>query len=341
LAFALQKRLGLKVGILDADLYGPSLPSMVPEEVAEKVYGSQTGGIIPLVYQGVPLMSMGFLRPGEHAAVRGPMVSAMVQQMLTTTEWGELDFLLIDMPPGTGDIHLTVAQQAEIDAAIVVTTPQQLSLIDVEKGIRMFDQVKIPTLAIVENMSFFVCDGCGKRHEIFQRGSGEKLAAQFGIERYFRFPMDPAMSQAGMPFVLEPRGDASDSLAEFYRLAEETAAAVPQLRKIFRPVLRKEVGGSLLITSTENGDFAIPARSVLLECRSAKMRDEFTGERLFREEELPADITATKIASAGRYAVNIDWSNGHKSLFPFSLLTEIATSQGQVWHSATSAPPTR
>ncbi|CAJ1362116.1 unnamed protein product [Effrenium voratum] len=136
LAFTMQRHLGLKVGILDADIYGPSLPSMVPASVAEKVYASEAGGIIPLHFEGAPLMSMGFLRPADYAAVRGPMVSAMVGQMLTTTEWGELDVLLVDMPPGTGDIHLTVAQQARIDAAIVVTTPQQLSLIDVEKGIR-------------------------------------------------------------------------------------------------------------------------------------------------------------------------------------------------------------
>merc|ERR1719230_310778 len=110
---------------------------------------------------------MGFLKPGDYSAIRGPMVSAMVQQMLTATEWGELDYLLIDMPPGTGDIHLTVAQVAEVDAAIMVTTPQQLSLIDVDKGIRMFDKVGIPTAAIVENMSYFVCS-CGKRTEIFR-----------------------------------------------------------------------------------------------------------------------------------------------------------------------------
>jgi len=152
LAFSVQK-LGYKVGILDADLYGPSLPAMVPPEVGGAgPRGTKDGKIFPFIFHDAPLMSMGFLRPGDYSAIRGPMVSAMVQQMLTQTLWGDLDFLFIDLPPGTGDIHLTVSQQAEVDAAVVVTTPQQLSLLDVDKGIRMFDGVNIPTACIVENM---------------------------------------------------------------------------------------------------------------------------------------------------------------------------------------------
>ncbi|CAJ1377214.1 unnamed protein product [Effrenium voratum] len=333
LAFTMQRHLGLKVGILDADIYGPSLPSMVPASVAEKVYASEAGGIIPLHFEGAPLMSMGFLRPADYAAVRGPMVSAMVGQMLTTTEWGELDVLLVDMPPGTGDIHLTVAQQARIDAAIVVTTPQQLSLIDVEKGIRMFDKVKIPTVAIVENMSFFVCDGCSKRHEIFQRGSGEKLAKDFGIERFFRLPLNPALSSAGMPFVLAE--STGDIVAEFQRLAEGAQRAVQDM-KDEQPQLQMEVQGAVLVLQRAGEQpVALAAREVLLECRSAKMRDEMTGERLFRDQDIPKNVRATKVETAGRYAVYIEWSNKHHSLFPFDLLGEIF-GQGQIWHGADS-----
>lgn len=332
LAYTMQKYMGLKVGILDSDIYGPSLPTMVPASVAEKVYGSDRGGILPLYFQGVPLMSMGFLRPGEHAPIRGPMASAMVKQMLTTTEWGELDCLLIDLPPGTGDIHLTVAQEAALDAAIVITTPQQLSLVDVEKGIRMFDQVKIPTAAIVENMSFFVCDGCGKRHEIFQ-GSSEKLAKDFGIPRFFRFPLSPALSRTGLPFILE---DDSSSIAEmlrreYQRLAKEAQAAVQELKGAFRPSLRSEVAGALLILRSEEGEFAIAAGEVLLECRSAKMRDEMTGKRLFRDDEIPQNVTALELSSAGRYAMYIRWCNEHRSLFSFDHLKEIAAKKGQIW----------
>ncbi|CAE7239213.1 HCF101 [Symbiodinium sp. KB8] len=328
--------LGLKVGILDADIYGPSLPAMIPPDAIEKVYASESGGIIPLQYEGAPLMSAGFLRPGDFAAVRGPMASAMVQQMLTTTEWGDLDVLLIDMPPGTGDIHLTVAQQAKVDAAIVVTTPQVLSLVDVEKGIRMFDQVKIPTVAIVENMSFFVCNSCGAQHEVFQRGAGEKLAQDFGIQRVFRFPLDSALSRPGLPYVLAT--SESGSMDEFRRLASGAMAALEELRTRFQPGLRLEVNGALLILKTsENQEMAIPAREVLLECRSAKMRDEFTGKRLFREEDIPQNVVATKVSTAGRYAVNIDWSNSHKSLFSYDLLAQVAEASGQVWHAATAS----
>eukprot|EP00435_Cladocopium_sp_Y103_P027216 s471_g6.t1 len=277
LAYTMQKYMGLKVGILDTDIYGPSLPTMVPASVAEKVYGSDRGGILPLYFQGVPLMSMGFLRPGEHAPIRGPMASAMVKQMLTTTEWGELDFLLIDLPPGTGDIHLTVAQEAALDAAIVITTPQQLSLVDVEKGIR---------------------------------------------------------SLARLPFVLE---DDASSIAEmvrneYQRLAKEAQAAVHELEGAFRPSLRSEVAGALLILRSEEGEFAIAAREVLLECRSAKMRDEMTGKRLFREDEIPQNVTALEtwihhdlqeLSSAGRYAMYIRWSNEHRSLFSFDHLKEM------------------
>ncbi|CAE7197136.1 HCF101 [Symbiodinium sp. CCMP2456] len=389
--------LGLKVGILDADIYGPSLPAMIPPDAIEKVYASESGGIIPLQYEGAPLMSAGFLRPGDFAAVRGPMASAMVQQMLTTTEWGDLDVLLIDMPPGTGDIHLTVAQQAKVDAAIVVTTPQVLSLVDVEKGIRdlagwglsvwnlrllmlawqkssetlaqtpkaerMFDQassgqfhrcsllkpgykahleqyvhgqVKIPTVAIVENMSFFVCNSCGAQHEVFQRGAGEKLAQDFGIQRVFRFPLDSALSRPGLPYVLAT--SEGGSMDEFRRLAAGAMAALEELRTRFQPGLRLEVNGALLILKTsENQEMAIPAREVLLECRSAKMRDEFTGKRLFREEDIPQNVVATKVSTAGRYAVNIDWSNSHKSLFSYDLLAQVAEASGQVWHAATAS----
>jgi len=332
LAYTMQRYMGLKVGLLDADIYGPSLPSLLPTSVAEKVYGSEGGGILPLYFRGVPLMSMGFLRPGEHAPIRGPMASAMIKQMLTTTEWGELDLLLVDLPPGTGDIHLTVAQEAKIDAAVVITTPQQLSLVDVEKGIRMFDQVKIPTVAIVENMSFFVCDGCDKRHEIF-KGSSENLAKDFGIQRFFRFPLTPLMARAGMPFILEDDSSSIGSLVveEFQRLATEAETALKEIKGSFQPSLRAEVAGALLILRTEAGELAVPAREVLLECRSAKMRDELTGKRRFQEEEIPESVTATALKSAGRYAMYIQWSNDHRSLFSFEHLKEIAEKKGQVW----------
>merc|ERR1719487_379493 len=127
-------------------------------------------------------MSYGYLRPGDFAAVRGPILSGIAQQLLTRVGWRGLDWLVIDMPPGTGDIQLTLSQQVSVDAAVMVTTPQQLALVDVDKGIRMFDHVGIPTVAIVENMSFLDCSSCGSRQSIFGEGGGKRLAEQFGID---------------------------------------------------------------------------------------------------------------------------------------------------------------
>jgi len=269
-------------------------------------------------------MSMGFLRPGDYSAIRGPMVSAMVQQMLTQTLWDDLDFLFIDLPPGTGDIHLTVSQQAEIDAAVVVTTPQQLSLLDVDKGIRMFDGVNIPTACIVENMSYFACE-CGRRHDIFRRGAGEKLAERFGIHRYFRLPVDPAMGDIGEPFVLSEAVHRSEAVAStFMSLAHSTVKAVEELRQRRSvPEVVAECDGATLAVTLNGKTARVPARAVRLNCQSAKMVDEFTGAKLFKEEDIAADVRIIKIATAGRYAVSIDWSDAHSSLFSYTLLSRV------------------
>uniref|UniRef100_A0A0G4GS43 MIP18 family-like domain-containing protein n=1 Tax=Chromera velia CCMP2878 TaxID=1169474 RepID=A0A0G4GS43_9ALVE len=188
--------MGAKVGLCDADVYGPSLGYQVP--LREKVKGTPAGNMSPLEHKGVKLMSYGYLRPGDFAALRGPLASGMVKQMLTMTEWGDLDYLIVDMPPGTGDIHMTVAQSIKANAALMVTTPQQLSLVDVEKGVRVFNQLNIPTVGVIENMSYFVCDGCDKKHEIFQRGDTRIITDGYGIKHYFRLPLAPEFSRPVM-----------------------------------------------------------------------------------------------------------------------------------------------
>jgi len=314
--------MGAKCGILDADIYGPSLPHMVKPENT-KVVGTKAGGIIPLEYEGVKLMSMGFLRPNEAAAIRGPMVSAMVQQMLTQTQWGDLDYLIIDMPPGTGDIHLTIAQSAHVDAAVVVTTPQKLSLVDVEKGINMFNTVKIPTLALVENMSYFQCGHCGEKSEVFSQGAGEHLAKQFGLdELYFRVPIDPKLGNSDTPYVLQ---DNEDSVVwkELKSIAIGCVQALSVLKETrgLTPQVTTENGE--IIIRTKNKEKRLDDRFLRLECRSAIMRDEFTGEKIFDEKTIPEDVHAVKIEPCGAYAVRIDWSDGHHSLFPYKLLEEL------------------
>ena len=150
--------MGAKVGILDADVYGPSLPTMISPESPVLEMDKDTGTITPVEYEGVKVVSFGFAGQGS-AIMRGPMVSGLINQLLTTTDWGELDYLILDMPPGTGDIQLTLCQVVPITAAVVVTTPQKLAFIDVEKGVRMFAKLAVPCVSVVENMSYFEVDG--------------------------------------------------------------------------------------------------------------------------------------------------------------------------------------
>ncbi|CAN1781241.1 Fe-S cluster assembly factor HCF101, chloroplastic [Linum perenne] len=183
--------MGARVGIFDADVYGPSLPTMVSPENRLLEMNPEKRTIIPTEYLGVKLVSFGFAGQGR-AIMRGPMVSGVIDQLLTTTEWGELDYLIIDMPPGTGDIQLTLCQVVPLTAAVIVTTPQKLAFIDVAKGVRMFSKLKVPCVAVVENMCHF--DGDGKRFYPFGRGSGSEVVKQFGIPHLFDLPIRPSVS---------------------------------------------------------------------------------------------------------------------------------------------------
>ncbi len=187
---------GLRTGLLDADIYGPSIPLMMG--VHDKPQVSSTNRILPFLNHGVQMQSLGFFL-GENSPViwRGPMVMRAVQQLLQDTDWGELDVLVVDLPPGTGDVQLTLAQTVPLTGAILVTTPQDLALLDVKKGAEMFKQVDAPLLGIVENMSFFTCPDCGKETEIFRRGGGQKESERLGIPLIGRVPLDPEVCDAG------------------------------------------------------------------------------------------------------------------------------------------------
>lgn len=312
--------MGAKVGILDADIYGPSLPFMVKPEKTE-VFGTKDGGILPLEYCGVKLMSMGFLR-NVAATLRGPMVSAMAQQMLTQTKWGPLDYLIIDMPPGTGDIHLTISQSSHVDAAVVVTTPHKLSLVDVEKGIEMFNKVQIPTVAIVENMSYFACPHCNEKSDIFTRGAGQNLAEKFGLQdNYYRVPIDPKLSHSEEPYVLNTEETVAWKELKNMTMGTVRALGTLKMQRGKLPQVSSEDGQ--IVMRKADKEFRIDDRELRLECRSAVMRDEFTGEKIFDEKTIPMDVHAAKIEPCGAYAVRIDWSDGHHSIFPFAILDEL------------------
>ena len=189
------KQEGYSVGVMDADIYGPNIPMMIGVNQEPVKDGEK---ITPAEGQGVKVISMGFFVPEDTPVVwRGPMVHSAIQQFFRDVVWGELDYLLIDLPPGTGDVPLTLSQLVPLTGAITVTTPQEVALSDVRKGMTMFKKVNVPLLGIIENMSHFVCGHCGERTEIFSHGGGEQAAKKFDIPFLGRIPLDPAIREGG------------------------------------------------------------------------------------------------------------------------------------------------
>jgi ATP-binding protein involved in chromosome partitioning len=198
-------RMGASVGILDADVYGPSIPQMMghPEQPA----GTETGNkIVPAIHFGMRVISIGFFVERGGAVIwRGPMVHKLLQQFIEDVAWGELDYLIVDLPPGTGDAQLSLSQLLPVTGAVMVTTPQEVSIIDVEKALGMWKRVEVPVLGLIENMSGFVCPSCGHHEEIFLRGGGRKLAAREGIPFLGEIPLQVSISRGGdggMPVTL-------------------------------------------------------------------------------------------------------------------------------------------
>lgn len=193
---------GAKVGLLDADIYGPNIPMMLG---VHKPPEQKEGKILPAESHGVKLISMGFFVPEDTAIMwRGPMVHTAIQQFFRDVLWGELDYLLIDLPPGTGDAQLSISQVVSLSGVIAVTTPQEVALHDVRKGITMFQKVNVPILGIVENMSYYVCGRCGERADIFAHGGGARAAEKLGVPFLGAIPIDPAIRAGcdqGMPIV--------------------------------------------------------------------------------------------------------------------------------------------
>ncbi|HTI03261.1 MAG TPA: Mrp/NBP35 family ATP-binding protein [Acidisoma sp.] len=208
-------RSGLRVGLMDADIYGPSLPRMLGENRRPEVRGDR---LIPVQAWGVSTMSMGFLVEEDSAVIwRGPMIMGAVQQFLGQVEWGMLDILVVDLPPGTGDIQLTLSQRVKVTGAVVVSTPQDIALIDARRAVKMFEKVEIPVLGVIENMSYFCCPNCGHRSEIFGHGGARAEAAKLGQAFLGEIPLLPeirALSDAGTPVVAAaPESEAGRAFA--------------------------------------------------------------------------------------------------------------------------------
>jgi ATP-binding protein involved in chromosome partitioning len=224
LAVALAQ-LGHKVGLLDADIYGPSVPMMFGITEKPRVVGNR---IYPFVKHGVTLMSLGFILETDTPVIwRGPMVMRAIEQMLGDVEWGELDYMVLDLPPGTGDAQLTVTQRIPLAGAVIVTTPQKVALIDARKGLAMFRKVNVPVIGIVENMSTFVCPHCGETTDIFKKDGGRRTAELLETAFLGAIPLDPKIvlgGDAGMPIaVAEPQGPHAEA---FRHVAEAVVAEV-------------------------------------------------------------------------------------------------------------------
>jgi ATP-binding protein involved in chromosome partitioning len=223
-------RLGLKTGLLDADIYGPSLPRLMgitekPESDGKKLK--------PIEKYGLKTMSIGFLVEEDQAMIwRGPMVQSALSQMLSDVEWAPLDVLVLDMPPGTGDAQLTIAQRVPLKGAVIVSTPQDIALIDVKKGITMFQKTHVPILGVVENMSMFVCSGCGAEHDIFGHGGAKLTAEKLGAPFLGEIPLVPRIretSDAGTPISISAP-DSAEALA-FLEVAKKVKASLESASK--------------------------------------------------------------------------------------------------------------
>ncbi len=325
--------LGAKVGLMDADLYGPSIPTMLG------VSGGTGGGgerFIPPVAHGVKVVSMGFfLMPGDAILWRGPLLHKAVEQFLGQVDWGELDYLIVDLPPGTGDVQLSLCQMIPLTGAAVVSTPQDVALQVAEKAIVMFRKLNTAVLGLIENMSGFVCPKCGHREDIFGSGGARRYALMKGIPFLGEIPLDPeirATSDGGVPMVVS-RAD-SPSARAFMEAAQNLAAQV-SLRNAGgpageRPVpreIRQPSRGEIAILWSDGRETILDARRLRVECPCAACVDESTGRRVLDPARVPDDVWPTSIRPVGLYALGFDWSDGHSSgIYTHDLLRRLGDS---------------
>lgn len=358
LAFALQN-LGATVGIFDADFYGPSLPTMVkPDNDVVRFVGRQ---IAPLQRNGVRLMSFGYVNEGS-AIMRGPMITQLLDQFLSVTQWGSMDYLIIDMPPGTGDIQLTLTQRLNITAAVIVTTPQELSFADVVRGVEMFDSVNVPCVAAVENMAYYEVDkqsmlekeklkvefaaklqakGAFANGEadslaeelvqlvientpsepeqirIFGPGHKTRLSEQWGIEHTYSMPLMgqiAANGDSGTPFILEHPDSAQ---ARIYSELASTVVSEVAKTKYSKDSLRPEINYQEEEHKIKVDDGEITPADLRRGCRCAACVEEMSGRQILVASDVSEAIKPMKMYPTGQYALSVDWSDGHRSLYPY------------------------
>ena len=221
---------GHRVGLLDADIYGPSIPTMFGIPAEEKVKSGEDGKLIPIERYGIKLVSMGlFVGEGAPLIWRGPMLTKALTQFLGDVDWGELDYLVLDLPPGTGDVQMTITMQFALDGGVIVTTPQDVALADVERGVKMFQQAQVSVVGVIENMSFHVCPGCGDKAFLFGQGGGAKMAETYEVPFLGEVPLVRSVREGGdegRPIVVaEPDGEVARAIVS---VAERLALSVPK-----------------------------------------------------------------------------------------------------------------
>ena len=343
---------GLAVGVVDADVYGPSIPGMLGIATGEKPGMSPDGKVIPATAHGVKVMSMAMLSPDDAPAIlRGPMVTKYLQMFITQIHWGELDVLLLDLPPGTGDIQLTLAQSFPLSGAVVVSTPQDVSLKIARRGLRMMEQVKVPILGVIENMSGFTCPSCGTVTHIFHQGGGEAIAKDLGVAFLGKVPLDPAVVDCGddgTPLVkaapdspaaaayrriaetLSTEGDIAAGIATPFDWTVDTGEGKPENAPATQDgaadrLLSLDHDGAALILGWADGQSSrLAPRDLRIDCPCAKCRDEVSGKRLLDPGSVPLDIRLTRIWSVGNYALGMAFSDGHDTgIYTFKTLRKM------------------
>jgi ATP-binding protein involved in chromosome partitioning len=343
---------GLSVGVVDADIYGPSIPRMLGV-AAGKPAMSPDQKIVPAEAYGVKVISMAMLTDDDSPAIlRGPMVTKYLQMFVRQVDWGALDVLLLDLPPGTGDIQLTLAQAFPLSGAVVVSTPQDVSLKIARRGLRMMEQVKVPILGVIENMSGFTCPSCGTVTHIFHQGGGQAIAQELGVDFLGKVPLDPTVVDCGDEGRPLARAAPDSPAAEAYRhIASALAGTGGAAGGIATPFAwsladgsgkpaKAEVelggpadriaalhhdGGALIIRWADGVEQRLADRDLRLACQCAKCRDEMSGARLLEPGSVSLDLAIRRIWSVGNYALGMAFSDGHDTgIYTFRALRAMA-----------------
>ena len=325
--------IGLKAGILDADIYGPSQPRLLG--ISGKPEATEGKKLVPMEGYGLKAMSMGFMvDEGTPIVWRGPMVVQALNQMLREVQWGDLDVLVIDMPPGTGDVQLTIAQQVPLSGAVIVSTPQDLALIDARKGLAMFRKVNIPVLGIVENMSTFVCPKCGERSDIFGHGGAKAEAEKLGVPFLGEVPLHMdvrATSDSGRPITAS--APASPQAQIFRELAVRAWAELEavQGKGMKPPALEIAHGGEALrVTFATKDVHELPAELLRVMSPSAEVQGHSKEQRVTVAGK--RNVKIRELRPVGNYAVRVVFDDGHDTgLFMWSYLHMLGLQKDKRW----------